>query len=948
MLALILLACVHVVASELARESVLADTEREQLKSESGPSDEELELAMNSMRDILSPTPTPARIIHESREATALDLAQDEAQSGQWAYAQKYEATGEGSSLQAVTSAASALLIDESKCPWQFGSSAGSRIQGHPRLARAARDAIHSSTSRSSGVAADAHVLLYFLRLPESGNNLAFHHISKAIELRPHHGRQWMHRATQHIRRGDWEAALEDSVKSRDYASDEYERWERDLNVGKCLVKIRSRRHEARGVLEPLVNDAFRDDNKLSLNDRDRKDAVGAQFMLVELAFEEGDADAASAHHETATRRWKALPAKLQASVGSVKAMADLAMQSLRLHRPSAYAQKPAKRLRSQGRTERSQGRTEDSPHAVEVASSSGVWHGAVALLVVIVTPLAGLWWVLGRAALRAECQLWFRTLWAHLTNGEAANNQAGEPARRGRRDRARQGRGGGRRAAGGQQPAPRAVQPTDRPEWWIALGEYQGTLEHAVQLERPDFLCPITGEIMRRPVLLVDGRETHHTYEHDAISGWFASGGTTDPNSRHAIDLARYSLVDDKRLVREIRNYCEGKVCAWRQELTAARGTLGTTDVARSVHVFVDHSNAVFGASRAGTRLDVGQLVDHVEGARDVKERVVIGSRGIDRTRSIWEQLGYSVSADSRRGPERFVDDALHAQLMRTAAKRFEPPRVIALVTGDGNSNEGRTTFPECVEEALRLSWHVELYAWRSSTSQVYCALAKQYAPHFTIHYLDELGLEVAEQTSTQAAEPRAISYADLQARWTKRIAELEAALAEVGDIDDWDSAEADAFGLLEEECNSLKLLVRYPKEAASATSLGELVDALLAHCDRMWDENGADYVPEVRRALSAALAAAESAGLCTDDVERQRCLQGTARVRKEADARNDDLRCQHAAATARLMAESSDFFSVTPPLSPASAARRAEDLSCAGSVLGDRLDWEAVGGKL
>ena len=74
----------------------------------------------------------------------------------------------------------------------------------------------------------------------------------------------------------------------------------------------------------------------------------------------------------------------------------------------------------------------------------------------------------------------------------------------------------------------------------------------------------------------------------------------------------------------------------------------------------------------------------------------------------------------------------------MRTAAKRFDPARVIALVTGDGNANEGRTSFPQCIDEALKNDWYVELHSWRRSTNQVYARYAEQYPEQFAIRYLD------------------------------------------------------------------------------------------------------------------------------------------------------------------------------------------------------------------
>ena len=41
-----------------------------------------------------------------------------------------------------------------------------------------------------------------------------------------------------------------------------------------------------------------------------------------------------------------------------------------------------------------------------------------------------------------------------------------------------------------------------------------------------PDFICPITQEIMRDPVIALDG----HSYERDAITQWFARGRIKSP----------------------------------------------------------------------------------------------------------------------------------------------------------------------------------------------------------------------------------------------------------------------------------------------------------------------------------------------------------------------------------------------------------------------------------
>tara|TARA_B110001452_G_scaffold74595_1_gene60427 strand:+ start:2059 stop:2427 length:369 start_codon:yes stop_codon:yes gene_type:complete len=122
------------------------------------------------------------------------------------------------------------------------------------------------------------------------------------------------------------------------------------------------------------------------------------------------------------------------------------------------------------------------------------------------------------------------------------------------------------------------------------------------------------------------------------------------------------------------------------------------------------------------------------------VKERVLVGSNMGGQLKSKWERQKYTVMNDPRGGPECFVDEALHAQVQKTANKRFGYRGIIALVTGDGNANRGRATFPDCVMLALENDWHVELYSWRASTSQVYRNLVREYSGVFSIRYLDEI----------------------------------------------------------------------------------------------------------------------------------------------------------------------------------------------------------------
>ena len=88
--------------------------------------------------------------------ASLKDLAEDNSQYELWAYAMHYEATKgrAGAGLQAVRSAAEALLTDETKVSWVQGKGEGARLAAYPHLAEAARQVIQGSTPRTSSVAA--------------------------------------------------------------------------------------------------------------------------------------------------------------------------------------------------------------------------------------------------------------------------------------------------------------------------------------------------------------------------------------------------------------------------------------------------------------------------------------------------------------------------------------------------------------------------------------------------------------------------------------------------------------------------------------------------------------------------------------------------------------------------------------------------------------------------
>ena len=189
---------------------------------------------------------------------------------------------------------------------------------------------------------------------------------------------------------------------------------------------------------------------------------------------------------------------------------------------------------------------------------------------------------------------VWLATLLSIVFQKRAFMDEAGARAlegnrRQGRaRDRGRnqnQGRGQGQGRGRGQArrravdprvpttaptPSPTAAYaPVEEPDWWLELEEFHDELDAAAGRERPDFACPVTHEIMRVPYMLVDGNESLHTYEYNALVSWFITeGNDTDPARNMRIEPARRNFISDGRLGREIRNWCEDKARMWRQEL--------------------------------------------------------------------------------------------------------------------------------------------------------------------------------------------------------------------------------------------------------------------------------------------------------------------------------------------------------------------------------------------
>ena len=165
-------------------------------------------------------------------------------------------------------------------------------------------------------------------------------------------------------------------------------------------------------------------------------------------------------------------------------------------------------------------------------------------------------------------------------------------------------------------------------------------------------------------------------------------------------------------------------------------------------VHVFVDGWNVHnHSGDYQSHELSVKRVVQRIECDRTVVERKLCGSarEGNERDKRMWQawkEANYDVDIEVRRAGagEQAVDDRIHAAALFTASKRFEDDRTLILVTGDGNDNHGRTTFPEVVNAALQGGWVVEMYTWRHSCSRKLLDFARNYAQtgRFRLHFLN------------------------------------------------------------------------------------------------------------------------------------------------------------------------------------------------------------------
>ena len=161
--------------------------------------------------------------------------------------------------------------------------------------------------------------------------------------------------------------------------------------------------------------------------------------------------------------------------------------------------------------------------------------------------------------------------------------------------------------------------------------------------------------------------------------------------------------------------------------------------------HVFVDNSNLYWGCQDADspdTKVQVSfrKVSAWVEGGRPTATRFVSGTMP-SPVEEKWRQLGYTVlSSASDAGGH--VDETLHAKIL-DAVVMNRPGRAIIL-SGDGNWNNGGTSFARCAYAALRQGWFVEVVAWKRTCSGVYNVLQSASGNRLSVRFLDDVRDEV------------------------------------------------------------------------------------------------------------------------------------------------------------------------------------------------------------
>lgn len=166
-------------------------------------------------------------------------------------------------------------------------------------------------------------------------------------------------------------------------------------------------------------------------------------------------------------------------------------------------------------------------------------------------------------------------------------------------------------------------------------------------------------------------------------------------------------------------------------------------------MHIFLDNSNFFHGLQHhrrvSPLCIDVNFLY-HLFVGQDtgISKSFVIGT-GMDTPQhdnvywQQWKAKGFTVLAARQKNKELFVDDCLHAQILHLLFSTNRKKRnKLVLVSGDGNLNDNRTSFPTCVEIALKIGWTVDIWCWQEGMHHVWLQLQKQYTQQLHVFHFN------------------------------------------------------------------------------------------------------------------------------------------------------------------------------------------------------------------
>mmetsp|Transcript_3897 Transcript_3897/g.5754 ORF Transcript_3897/g.5754 Transcript_3897/m.5754 type:complete len:630 (+) Transcript_3897:48-1937(+) len=206
------------------------------------------------------------------------------------------------------------------------------------------------------------------------------------------------------------------------------------------------------------------------------------------------------------------------------------------------------------------------------------------------------------------------------------------------------------------------------------------------------------------------------------------------------------------------------------------------------NIHVFVDNTNISLSAQqfpmKNGISLSAHQfpmrngrefrdtdikirpevVSEIVERQRRAKTRFCAGSHSnrypqTKKWMAPWKEKQYKVySLPNDAGGEHGVDETIQNEA-RKAILDHDLDRTInhtlILVTGDGNANDGKATFPEIVQSViLRRNWRAEVWSWQNCTSSTYKKMCKEFPSKMDLRYLDDYRSEITYKVSRERAK--------------------------------------------------------------------------------------------------------------------------------------------------------------------------------------------------